>query len=496
MSSSKAARTFKILSNFSSSSYTQNSRYSVCLPSFLWKHILEYINTSTIRHIFDMNMLSRQFKLDDFFKIKPSFQIDNQSSLDACINHYNMTKPKDIVIFLNGKKFSIPEIKFDVEIYGCSSYKTSITSTITINKSNCKLVHLKIENLNDGLNTSGYKIVLEDCLISHCLNGIKSKDSEIKLIGCDLCYNTNPISIKSSQVTLNNCNYFNNVNNINRECSRYRNIYRPDCIYFHKDCKIFQEGNLLTRLEHDQRQVTYDHDCEGRYVDEEWYEREFVPIYNNENKTVIFFTYIPTLSYRHNYSAYIKFHFGFDRTTIMNDGLNDSFDIYDEYNFKNNCKDLVTFSEDLLDTNIFRKLVQKIFANMNVEKLQISELDNNWFPLLKMYYTFLNYEPLKWVVNGPYTSIDYWKVRCSSYNLDNSLKPFWEHFKIHQAEKLFKNAGFFVKDGYLFLKKPRITVKMTREVDNIFYDSIQRKQSYKKKRLRDKKKNRYHKKRT
>ena len=73
------------------------------------------------------------------------------------------------------------------------------------------------------------------------------------------------------------------------------------------------------------------------------------------------------------------------------------------------------------------------------------------------------------------------KIGCSSYNLDNSLKPFWEHFKIHQAKGFLRMQDFFVKDGYLLLKEPKATVKIAQEVDSIFYDSIKRKNSHQKK---------------
>ena len=132
----------------------------------------------------------------------------------------------------------------------------------------------------------------------------------------------------------------------------------------------------------------------------------------------------------------------------------------------NRCSNFLTFSENTMNTKIFRDIVFKIISNSSVKSINISQIDYKWFVLLKLYYCFIGGKKLKWIKYGKYCNSDMWEH--SPDTIDNNVKPFWENFKIKYVCNLFKHAGFFVKNGEIFLQKLQNNQLSSNDVSDYF----------------------------
>ena len=201
----------------------------------------------------------------------------------------------------------------------------------------------------------------------------------------------------------------------------------------------------------------YDRDCEGEYETDRWTERILSARYNNTNKIYIFFTYISSHVCDPN-----NFYFGAE-TTFISELEPDYFDDFCECDYNKsdiidfeNCN-YITFTENTMNTDIFRNIVLKIFSNSRVKSINISQMDIKWLTFLKVYYSYLGWKELKWMYiqtyyGGRTSHLNLWE---KFNNYIDEVKPFWEVFKIKYVDKLFKQAGFFVDNGEIFIKSTK-----------------------------------------
>ena len=448
---------------------TSISNLSIHLCADIWIYILKYITNPNPRFIWDYKNLTHiSYNLKIFHPYIDSattFYIDTQELLDRCVTYYNKQDDSNlkITLFLGIGTFTIPTLKKSFHIYGCYSNQTEINETISILNTNCSFYHLIFKNLNKAVHMQDSKLFMEDCLICNCMIGFELKYSSITFQSCSICYNNIPAILDISVLEFNNSVYSFNTN----EILVTERLVPFSKLIFDKDCSVYQNETILTSLEHEIHRRNYERDCEGSYLSESWTERKLSATYDKTNKIYIFFTYfdsnntsLDSLSFNTSLDSLSfntnNFYFGPESTYMLEldpEWIDDCLlNCQDNHININKCSNFLTFSENTMNTRIFSDIVFKIISNSSVKSINISQIDYKWFVLLKLYYHFIGGKKLKWIQYGEYCNFDLWEH--SPDTIDDNVKPFWENFKIKYVVNLFKHAGFFVKNGEIFLQKP------------------------------------------
>ena len=464
------------------------STFRIRLCNDIWRYIFQFIDNSNPRFVWEYKLTTNiYFTFKNNLAIsKTTFYIDNQHTLNECVSYYNKKykRPcrdlnirygsnnsysnyrfnhkhgikyykgydKKITLFLGPGVFTIPPLEHHFDIYGCYSNRTTINQIISVLNSECSLHHLVLVNQEKALHAKDSNLLVEDCLFYNCMVGIVLIDSNTILRSSSVCSNDIPVILMHSDLTLENCEYRFNRNNVevNKKC-------RSSNLIFDKNCSVIQEGSLLTSLKHERSKVTYYRGCYREYESERWTERILSARYNNTNKIYIFFTYISSHVCDPN-----NFYFGAE-TAYISELQPDYFDDFFECDYNKsdiidfeNCN-YITFTENTMSTDIFRNIVLKIFSNSRVESINISQMDIKWLTFLKVYYSYLGWKELKWMYiqtyyGGRTSHLNLWE---KFNNYIDEVKPFWEVFKIKYVDKLFKQAGFFVDNGEIFIKSTK-----------------------------------------
>tara|TARA_B100000768_G_scaffold49738_1_gene48536 strand:+ start:7913 stop:9589 length:1677 start_codon:yes stop_codon:yes gene_type:complete len=445
------------------------STFRIRLCDDIWRYILEFVDKSNPRFIWEYKLTTNIYFTFPYKTriVKTTFYIDNQHTLNECISYYNkkpkktsyyidnqptLNDNKKITLFLGPGIFTIPPLGHHFDIYGCYSNRTTINQTISVLNSNCSLHHLILINQKRAVYAKYSELLIDDCLINNCKTGLELINSKTIVRSSYVCSNDVPVILKDSGLTFEKCEYLFNKNEIkiNESLTHKGTISK---VIFDKDCSVLQEGSLLTSLKHEIHRKVRDNDMDY----ERWSERILSVKYNDINKIYIFFTYLSSL-YMCDPN---NFHFTAETKTICNLEKDDYYDddnMSDIIDFENcNC---ITFTENRMSTDIFRNIVLKIFSNSCIKSINISQMDYKWLRLLKIYYHSLRWKELRWM-----HSFRYYRGNTFYYRHKNlweipfthvdEAKPFWEVFKIKYVNKLFKQAGFFVEDGEIFIKSTK-----------------------------------------